>query len=48
MEQINNVGKSKDFIVNAKQKKILDYRRKTSKPEDFIPWNEAKKTLIFR
>ena len=28
------------------QKKILDQRRETTKPEDFIPWSEAKKQII--
>jgi len=27
------------------QKNILDERRATAKPEDFIPWNKAKKQL---
>ena len=30
------------------QKKILDQRRETTKPEDFITWSEAKKQSKFK
>lgn len=31
--------------LTDEQKNILDERRATAKPEDFIPWNKAKKQL---
>ena len=34
-----------DITVPDWQKQILDQRRETTKPEDFIPWNDAKKKL---
>ena len=33
------------FPLTDEQKSILDQRRKTATPEDFIPWNKAKKQL---
>ena len=50
LKKISNVtiAEEEDFSLSASQKNILDERRKTSKPEDFIPWNEAKKQLKFK
>ncbi|MCB9187464.1 MAG: hypothetical protein H6601_12060 [Flavobacteriales bacterium] len=33
--------------LTYEQKQVLDQRRATSKKEDFIPWNEAKKQLKY-
>lgn len=35
-------------LLTPEQKDILDERRATAKPEDFIPWNKAKKQLKFK
>lgn len=32
-------------VLSEKQKQVLDNRRKTSRSEDFIPWDTAKKQL---
>jgi hypothetical protein len=42
------IAEEKEFSITEKQKKTLDYRRKTSTPQDFIPWNEAKKQLKYK
>lgn len=42
------ISETKEFVVSEEQKKLLDLRRKTSKPGDFIPWQEAKKQLKFK
>ena len=34
--------------LTDEQKNILDERRATSKLDDFIPWNKAKKQLKFK
>ncbi len=39
------IAEEEDFVLSDSQKEILDNRRKTSSPEDFIPWSEAKKQL---
>ena len=39
------ISETEKIIITERQKKILDQRRKTVKPADFIPWNEAKKQL---
>lgn len=38
----------KDISLTEEQKNILDERRATAKPEDFTPWNKAKKQLKFK
>ena len=35
-------------LLTDDQKNILDERRKTSQPEDFIPWDTAKRHLKFK
>ena len=42
------IAATEKFALTEKQKDILDHRRKTAKPEDFIPWKEAKKQLKFK
>lgn len=37
-----------DFSLSEEMKNVLDLRRATSKQEDFIPWNEARKQLVLR
>ncbi len=37
-----------DIALTDEQKKVLDHRRATAKPEDFINWETAKKQLKFR
>jgi hypothetical protein len=44
VEEIN----SKNISLTDEQKNILDERRATAKPEDFTPWNTAKKQLKFK
>lgn len=34
-------------MLTYEQKQILDERRSTTKEEEFIPWEEAKKQLKF-
>ena len=36
------------FSLTKEQKEILDKRRKTAKPENYISWGEAKKSLKFK
>jgi len=37
-----------DIELSEEQKKVLDHRRATAKPEDFINWKTAKKQLKFK
>ena len=39
------INETEKIIITEKQKKILDQRRKTAQPSNFIPWSEAKKQL---
>ena len=41
---VEKIDKSAGALTDEK-KNILDERRATAKPEDFIPWNKAKKQL---
>ena len=34
--------------LTDEQKKVLDHRRSSSKPGDYIPWSKAKKQLTFK
>lgn len=34
--------------LTVEQKNTLDERRANAKPDDFIPWNKAKKQLKFK
>ena len=42
------IAESEKIILTESQKKTLDHRRKTAKPDDFIPWEKAKKQLRFK
>ena len=42
------IAEEENFSLSESQKKILDNRRSTSNPKDFIPWLEAKKQLKFK
>lgn len=44
VEKINET----DITLTEEQKNLLDHRRATAKPEDFINWEIAKKQLKFR
>lgn len=44
VEKVNN----ENVVLTDEQKDILDERRATAKPEDFTPWNKAKKQLKFK
>jgi len=37
-----------NVLLTDEQKNTLDERRATAKPEDFTPWNKAKKQLKFK
>ena len=37
-----------NISLTDEQKQILDERRSTSKPSDFIPWSKAKRQLTFK
>ena len=41
---VEKIEKTPVSLTNE-QKNILDERRATAKPEDFTPWNKAKKQL---
>ena len=41
---VEKIDKSAVALTDE-QKNILDERRATAKPEDFIPWNKAKKQI---
>lgn len=40
-------GSVQEPELSYEQKKVLDERRSSSKEEDFIPWDKAKKKLKF-
>jgi hypothetical protein len=48
IEKFNYETVINEFSVSDEMKNLLDERRSTSKSEDFLPWNEAKKQLRFR
>jgi hypothetical protein len=48
IEKFNYETVVNEFSVTEEMKNLLDERRATSKTEDFIPWNEAKKQLRFK
>ena len=47
IEKFNYETVINDFTVSEEMKNLLDERRATSKTDDFIPWNDAKKQLRF-
>lgn len=48
IEKFNYETVINEFSVTQEMKNLLDERRATSKTDDFIPWNEAKKQLRFK
>ncbi len=48
IEKFNYETVINEFSVTEEMKNLLDERRSTSKTDDFIPWNEAKKQLRFK
>lgn len=48
IEKFNYETLINEFSVTEEMKNILDERRSTSKTDDFIPRNEAKKQLRFK
>lgn len=48
IEKFNYETVINDFTVTEEMKNLLDERRATSKADDFIPWNNAKKQLRFK
>jgi hypothetical protein len=48
IEKFNYETVINEFSVTEEMKNVLDERRATSKADDFIPWNEAKKQLRFK
>lgn len=48
IEKFNYETVINEFSVTEEMKNLLDERRSTSKNDDFIPWNEAKKQLRFK
>jgi hypothetical protein len=48
IEKFNYETVINEFSVTEEMKGLLDHRRATSKTEDFLPWNEAKKQLRFK
>ncbi|MCP2026107.1 hypothetical protein L1276_001247 [Flavobacterium sp. HSC-32F16] len=48
IEKFNYETVINEFSVTEEMKNLLDERRSTSKADDFLPWNEAKKQLRFK
>lgn len=48
IEKFNYETVINEFSVSKEMKNLLDDRRSTSKEDDFLPWNEAKKQLRFK
>ncbi|MFI0491303.1 hypothetical protein [Flavobacterium sp.] len=48
IEKFNYETVVNEFSITQEMKDLLDERRATSKTEDFIPWNDAKKQLRFK
>ena len=48
IEKFNYETVINEFSLTEEMKNVLDERRSTSKSDDFIPWNEAKKQLRFK
>lgn len=50
MELIRNLGfeKTEDLDIQEEHKAIVRERIKNSKPEELIPWQEARKQLSFK
>lgn len=48
IEKFNYETVVNDISISKQMKNILDERRKTSKKEDFIPWEEVKNKISFK
>jgi len=48
IEKFNYETVINEFSVTEEMKNLLDERRSTSKTDEFLPWNEAKKELRFK
>lgn len=48
IEKFNYETSINDFSVTQEMKDLLDERRKTSKNDEFIPWEEVKKQIQFK
>ncbi len=48
IEKFNYETVINEFSITQEMKNLLDERRATSKTEDFVPWNDAKKQLRFK
>ncbi|WP_264536902.1 hypothetical protein [Flavobacterium sp. N1736] len=48
IEKFNYETVINEFSVTEEMKNLLNERRSTSKVEDFLPWNEAKKQFRFK
>ncbi|TDD96940.1 hypothetical protein [Flavobacterium cellulosilyticum] len=48
IEKFNYETVVDEIAVTEDMKILLDERRSTSKTDDFIPWNDAKKQLRFK
>lgn len=48
IEKFNYETVINEFSVSEEMKNLLDQRRSTSKVENFVRWNEAKKQLHFK
>jgi len=48
IEKFNYETVDNELSVTEEMKNLLEVRRSTSKMDDFIPWNEAKKQLRFK
>ena len=48
IEKFNYETVVNDMSITQQMKDVLDERRKTSKKEDFIPWEEVKNKISFK
>jgi hypothetical protein len=48
IEKFNYETVINEFSLTEEMKNVFNERRSTSKTDDFIPWNEAKKQLRFK
>ncbi len=48
IEKFNYETVINEFSLTEEMKNLLDERRATSSPDDFIPWEDAKKQLRFK
>lgn len=48
IEKFNYETVINEISLTEEMKNLLDERRSTSRTDDFIPWNDAKKQLRFK